>query len=235
MKAIFIDIDNTLLDFDAYVRESMSAGFARFGLRPYEPWMYDIFVRENDKLWQAIERSELTFARLQEIRWNTVFRALGIEADGIAFERYFREALHESAIPVPGAHELLEQLHGRFLLCAASNGPYAQQVHRLELSDMRKYFDYLFISEKIGVSKPSRAFYDAAFAELNAGRAEPIRPCETLMLGDSPTSDMAGGLQYGMRTCFFRRHPDKPAPAGVDTVVADLPQALREILALAER
>ena len=155
--------------------------------------------------------------------------------DGIAFERYFREALHESAIPVPGAHELLEQLHGRFLLCAASNGPYAQQVHRLELSDMRKYFDYLFISEKIGVSKPSRAFYDAAFAELNAGRAEPIRPCETLMLGDSPTSDMAGGLQYGMRTCFFRRHPDKPAPAGVDTVAADLPQALREILALAER
>ena len=154
MKAIFIDIDNTLLDFDAYVRESMRAGFARFGLRPYEPWMYDIFVRENDKLWQAIERSELTFARLQEIRWNTVFRALGIEADGIAFERYFREALHESAIPVPGAHELLEQLHGRFLLCAASNGPYAQQVHRLELSDMRKYFDYLFISEKIGVSSP---------------------------------------------------------------------------------
>ena len=64
MKAIFIDIDNTLLDFDAYVRESMRAGFARFGLRPYEPWMYDIFVRENDKLWQAIERSELTFARL---------------------------------------------------------------------------------------------------------------------------------------------------------------------------
>ena len=85
MKAIFIDIDNTLLDFDAYVRESMSAGFARFGLRPYEPWMYDIFVRENDKHWQSIERSELTFARLQEIRWNTVFRALGIEADGIAF------------------------------------------------------------------------------------------------------------------------------------------------------
>lgn len=123
MKAIFIDIDNTLLDFDAYVRESMRAGFARFGLRPYEPWMYDIFVRENDKLWQAIERSELTFARLQEIRWNTVFRALGIEADGIAFERYFREALHESAIPVPGAHELLERLHGRFLLCAASNRP----------------------------------------------------------------------------------------------------------------
>ena len=72
MKAIFIDIDNTLLDFDAYVRESMRAGFARFGLRPYEPWMYDIFVRENDKLWQAIERSELTFARLHPLALGAV-------------------------------------------------------------------------------------------------------------------------------------------------------------------
>lgn len=235
MKAIFIDIDNTLLDFDAYVRASMRDGFARFGLRPYEPWMYDVFVRENDRLWQSIERSELTFARLQEIRWNTVFRALGIEADGVAFERYFREALHESAIPVPGAQELLTQLHGRFILCAASNGPYAQQLHRLELADMRKYFDYLFISEKIGASKPSRAFYDAAFAELNAGRTEPVLPQETLMLGDSATSDMAGGLQYGMRTCYFRRHPEKAAPVGVDIVADSLPQATQEILALAGR
>ena len=235
MKLVLIDIDNTLLDFDAYIRRTMEEGFAHFGLRPYEPWMYDVFHRENNKLWRQIEEGTLTFPELEKIRWNNVFAALDMDFDGVVFEKYFRTALHESAIPVPGAHELLEQLHGRFLLCAASNGPYAQQVHRLELSDMRKYFDYLFISEKIGVSKPSRAFYDAAFAELNAGRAEPIRPCETLMLGDSPTSDMAGGLQYGMRTCFFRRHPDKPAPAGVDTVAADLPQALREILALAER
>lgn len=101
MKAIFIDIDNTLLDFDAYVRESMRAGFARFGLRPYEPWMYDIFVRENDKLWQAIERSELTFARLQEIRWNTVFRALGIEADGIALRAVFPRGAARERHPRP--------------------------------------------------------------------------------------------------------------------------------------
>ena len=106
------------------------------------------------------------------VRPVKLLRRLILQDGEEAALRYFREALHESAIPVPGAHELLEQLHGRFLLCAASNGPYAQQVHRLELSDMRKYFDYLFISEKIGASKPSRAFYDAAFAELNAGRAD---------------------------------------------------------------
>ena len=198
MKAIFIDIDNTLLDFDAYVRESMRAGFARFGLRPYEPWMYDIFVRENDKLWQAIERSELTFARLQEIRWNTVFRALGIEADGIAFERYFREALHESAIPVNGARELLEALRGRYLLAAASNGPYEQQLHRLALAGMKDFFDWFFISERIGYDKPDARYFDACFARIPDFTKE-----RAIMIGDSLTSDIRGGINAGIKTCWF--------------------------------
>ena len=222
MKAIFIDIDNTLLDFDAYVRESMRAGFARFGLRPYEPWMYDIFVRENDKLWQAIERSELTFARLQEIRWNTVFRALGIEADGIAFERYFREALHESAIPVNGARELLEALRDRYLLAAASNGPYEQQLHRLALAGMKDFFDWFFISERIGASKPSKLFFDEAFRQVNEGRETPILPEDTAIIGDSLTSDMAGGRGCGLKTVYYRRPGAAPANDSVDVTAEDL-------------
>ena len=222
MKAIFIDIDNTLLDFDAYVRESMRAGFARFGLRPYEPWMYDIFVRENDKLWQAIERSELTFARLQDIRWNTVFRALGIEADGIAFERYFREALHESAIPVDGARELLEALRGRYLLAAASNGPYEQQLHRLALAGMKDFFDWFFISERIGASKPSKLFFDEAFRQVNEGRETPILPEDTAIIGDSLTSDMAGGRGCGLKTVYYRRPGAAPANDSVDVTAEDL-------------
>ena len=39
MPVIFIDIDNTLLDFDAYIRQTMAEGFAHFGLHPYEPYM----------------------------------------------------------------------------------------------------------------------------------------------------------------------------------------------------
>ena len=115
MKAIFIDIDNTLLDFDAYVRTTMEQGFAHFGLPAYHPEMYHTFTAENNKLWRQIEEGTLTFAELQKIRWNNVFAALGIHFDGPAFEHYFRAALHESAIPVPGAMELLQSLSGRAL------------------------------------------------------------------------------------------------------------------------
>ena len=100
MRLALIDIDNTLLDFDEYVRQTMQSGFAHFGLRPYEPFMDDVFERENNELWRALERGELTFAELKRVRWNSIFEALGIEFDGSVFEEYFRAALHESAIPV---------------------------------------------------------------------------------------------------------------------------------------
>lgn len=230
MPVIFIDIDNTLLDFDAYIRQTMAEGFAHFGLRPYEPYMEEIFHRENGKLWHQIEAGTLTFRELEQIRWNNVFRALQIDFDGPVFEKYFRAALCDSAIPVDGAMELLRALHGSYSLAVASNGPYQQQLHRLELAGMKPYFDWFFVSEKLGVSKPAAAFFDGAFAELNKGRETPVRPADCVIIGDSLTSDMAGGRGYGMRTCYFRR-PGASESRDVSWQVSDLrqiPELLRE-------
>lgn len=218
MRAVFLDIDNTLLSFDAYVKQTMRTGFAHFGIKSYEPYMYDVFTTENNKLWQGIEQGTLTFDELQKIRWNNVFHALGIDFDGVVFEKYFRQALNESAIPEDGAYDMLRYLHQKYILCAASNGPYAQQVHRLEIGNMRTYFDYLFISEKIGASKPSRAFFDTAFHELNEGRRDRILPDEVMIIGDSVTSDIAGGLSYGMKTCLYGRNRQISAPDGVPVI-----------------
>lgn len=206
IKAIFLDVDNTLLDFDAYVKESLRSGFEHFGLPKYEPWMYDTFKKVNDDIWRQLERKEIDFETLKKNRFNNVFKALGFECDGEAFETYFRTALNESAIPVEGAYELLEALSKNYILCTASNGPYNQQINRLKIADMFKYFEYNFISENLGHSKPSRDFYNAAFAKLNENRQAPIVPEECLMIGDSLTSDIAGGYEYGMKTCFYSHH-----------------------------
>ena len=225
IRAVFLDIDNTLLDFDEYVRQTMARGFAHFGLRPYEPYMYGVFTEENNALWRRIEQGSLQFSELQSIRWNRVFAALGIDFDGVRFEAYFRRELHESAIPVPGAYALLETLQGRCILCAASNGPHEQQLHRLELADMRRYFDHVFTSEQLGAAKPAKAFFDSAFQRMNAGQARPVLPEETLMIGDSVTSDIRGGRQYGMQTCYYRREGAVHAGAEADFVVEELAQA----------
>ncbi|MCR5652898.1 MAG: HAD family hydrolase, partial [Ruminococcus sp.] len=123
IKVVFIDVDNTILSFDEYVKFIMKKGFSEYGLRDYEEWMYDEFVGINLKLWRQIEKKELTFEKLGRARWNMVFEKLGINFDGIVFEQYFRDNLHDSAIPVDGAYDMLGYLSEKYILCAASNGP----------------------------------------------------------------------------------------------------------------
>lgn len=207
MKVILFDIDNTLLSFDQFVIETMKIGFEEFGIGVYRDEMYEVFQQVNSGLWHKIENGELTLEQLKKQRWNAVFSALGKSADGEAFERYFRERLFESAIPVAGAIELLEALHGKYTLCVASNGPYLQQVNRLKRAGMLPYFSDLFISEEIGSSKPSEHFFNTCMERLRTRLQQSIQPSEVMIVGDSLSSDMAGGVRAGMKTCFY--NPEK--------------------------
>ena len=94
---------------------------------------------------------------------------------------------------------------------------------------MDDFFDDFFISQGLGASKPSKDFYARAFARLNAGRRLPILPEETVMIGDSLTSDMTGGLGYGMAVCFFRRDSGQEVPACIPLAadrLTDIPPML---------
>ena len=139
-KVILIDIDDTILSFQGYVREAMKSGFDEFGIGPFEYEMLSVFHQVNSRLWHRLEEGELSFEELKKIRWNLVFEALGIQADGVKFEEYFRDRLFDSAISEDGAMELLAYLKGKYVLCAASNGPYLQQKNRLKTGGMLSYF-----------------------------------------------------------------------------------------------
>ena len=228
IKVIFIDIDNTLLDFDEYVKETMKNGFKHFSLKEYQPYMYDIFTQENNKLWLQIEKGEITFQELEKIRWNNIFKALDISFDGLLFEKYFRSSLYNSAILIDNAVEILAYLSKKYILCVASNGPYNQQIHRLEIAHIKQYFSYYFISEKIGYSKPNKEFFKAAFKELN--QKINVLPNECLIIGDSLTSDIKGGHEYNMKTCFFNKHQkDIKINENIDYIIDNL-KKVEEIL-----
>ncbi len=222
IKAVFLDIDNTLLDFDGYVKEAMRTGFEKYGLPEYKEEMFDTFTKENSKLWHEIELGTLTFDELIKIRWNKIFDALGMSFDGVEFETYFRQFLNQSAIPVPGAYELLEHLKDKYIICAASNGPYEQQLNRLKIGNMHHYFSHFFISEKIGASKPAKEFFDYCFNELS----EDILPSEIIIIGDSLTSDMEGGILNGLATCYYERNGTGSKDKKVDYIVTDLKEII---------
>lgn len=102
---------------------------------------------------------------------------------------------------------MVKYLYGKYILCVASNGPYMQQVNRLKISGMLPYFSDLFISEEIGSSKPSEKFFNTCLNRLNSKTEQKIQPCEIMIIGDSLSSDMSLGIQFGMHTCFY--NPDK--------------------------
>lgn len=202
-KVILLDIDDTLLSFQQYVKESMKSGFEVFGIGPYREEMYDTFQEINTRLWQELEQGVLSFEELKKIRWNLIFKALGIRADGVAFEAYFRDCLFDSAIPVEGAMELLKALKEKYVLCAASNGPYHQQVNRLKRGGMLSYFSHLFISEEMGCAKPSKEYFDICLKRLNEGQGDLVLPEDVMIVGDSLSSDIAGGIASGFRTLYY--------------------------------
>ena len=207
LKAVLMDIDDTLLDFGKCAEQAMRIGFAEWGL-PYDDSTYATFTRINDGLWLMIERGELTTQQLFEFRWNRIFEALGIQADGAAFEKRFLDLLYETAIPVDGADEICRYLKGKYILCAASNAFHDQQLNRLEMAGLLPYFDHVFVSESLGYRKPEKAFFDACRAFLPDVAAD-----ECVMIGDSLTADIAGGKNTGIDTCWYNPSGKTVEPA----------------------
>lgn len=202
IRAVLLDIDDTLLDFDGYVKQSMRDGFAHFSLGEYDEEMFSVFKKINTSLWHRLENGEISFEELKRVRWSMVFNELGIDFDGVCFEDFFRKALYYSAIPVDGARDLLCYLSKRYPLYTASNGPYEQQMNRLKVGGLDSFFQGHFISERVGFSKPSYEFFDHCYCHVKAQIPE-IMPDEIMMIGDSLTSDMKGAKAYGMQTCYF--------------------------------
>ena len=205
IKVVFIDIDNTILSFSGYVKESMRDGFSFYGLGTYTDDMFPVFERINNSLWEQLEKGTLSFEELVKCRWNLIFKELGIDFDGTVFEEYFQDKLFCSAIPEEGAEDLLRYLSSKYTLCVASNGPYEQQMNRLRIGNMSEFFSYFFISSQIGAQKPGRQFFDRCFSILREAEFPDLTPEEVIIIGDSITSDISGGHEYGMRTCLYQK------------------------------
>lgn len=224
ITTVLLDVDNTLLDFNRCAAWSMKKAMTEWGLPCYEQ-LYATFQTINQKLWHEIEEGTLTKDELYRIRWQMIFDRCGIDADGAAFEGIFLKYLRDAHEPVDGAMELLSYLSEKYTVCIASNAPYEQQLHRLKQAGMLPYIQYLFISEEIGHPKPGRRFFDYCFSQLKT-----VRPEEVIMIGDSLTADIAGGIEYGIQTCWYNYDgiavPDFPK---ADYIVTSLGQ-IQDIL-----
>ncbi len=196
VKTVFLDVDDTLLDFHKCAKESMFAVAHELAL-PFPDNAMDIFHPINNGLWEKINSGELTHEELYKVRWNNVLSAMNIDYDGEDFEKRFLKILHKTAVVTDGALELVKYLSKKYTLHIASNAPEKQQLLRLEKAGLLGYFDKIFTSEKIGYAKPQPEFY--AYC-LNG-----LVPSECCMIGDSLTADVDGAEAVGMKTIWFNK------------------------------
>ena len=197
IKNVFLDLDDTLLDFHKGEDVAIRKTLAEFGAEPTEE-VVALYRRINRSCWQAVEREEMNRDDILTLRFKLVFEQLGVTADAYQIQHFYERRLSEECHFVDGAKELLENLYGKYRLYITSNGTAFVQDRRIELAGIAKYFDDIFISEKIGAHKPSPLFFDGCFR-----RIPDIKKEQTLIVGDSLTSDILGGINVGIHTCHF--------------------------------
>lgn len=217
------DADGTLFDFNYAEKLALKNAFLSVSL-DYNNQYLDIYQRINQQLWQALEKREITPASLRMRRFELLLETLQLPGSASQMSAAYIEQLGNSAHLIDGAYEVVDALRKKSRLAIVTNGLQDVQRNRLARSLIRDHIAELIISEEVGAAKPKTAFFDAAFARIGS---PPKR--DVLIIGDSLSADMQGGVDYGIDTCWYN-----PAGASSDLPITYEISHLRELLTLIE-
>lgn len=204
---LLFDADGTIFDFDAAELQALEWTFQQMGY-DFQPDFGDVYREINVAIWHDLEEGRIQPDDINGLRFTRLFDTIGIElhTDLHAFgERYLGNLARGTQL-IDGAQEVVDAVHGRYQLALITNGLKDVQRLRLARSTMRGIFNPVIISQEVGASKPDPRIFDAAFTQMG----QPAKS-EVLIIGDSLSSDIAGGSSYGIDTCWFNPG-GKPRP-----------------------
>lgn len=192
------DVDGTLLDFDYSMRGSLQKCFHTLG-KPLTEEMILRYSQINDGYWKRLERGEVTREELLSGRFRDFFTEYGLTGiDMEAFLKEFQDGLGQIYAFRDDALTVVKSLQGHYRQYVVTNGVTRTQMSKLSLSGLLEVMNGVFISEAVGHDKPSRIFFDYCLEHLEERDRNRI-----LIIGDSMTSDILGGIQAGIRTCWY--------------------------------
>lgn len=197
IRHLFLDLDDTILDFHAAQRAALTDTFRELGI----PTSADVLKRYseiNRSCWERLERGELTREEVLTKRFELLYLELSKNVSPEKTQSIYEDKLSLEHPFINGAAELLESLFGKYKLYIASNGTARVQDRRIADTGIAKYFDGIFISQRVGYNKPAPEFFEHCF-----GTIEKFDKSEAMIVGDSLTSDILGGINAGISTCYF--------------------------------
>ena len=202
------DADNTLLDFSHSERDALSECLLARGIEPTDQ-ILSRYAEINDLHWKRLEQGLTTRAQLKTARFSDLFSKLEMDLDPTKMADDYIVALSAKSYCMEGAEELISRLAGRCRMFIITNGNASVQNARWNKTSMAPFFEGVFISEEMGVSKPDKLFFDRIAAAI-----PDFDPRHALVIGDSLSSDIQGGVNAGIDTCWFNRH-GASAPDGL--------------------
>ena len=202
IKNLLFDLDDTLFDFHASERESLKDTLVHFGIEPTDEALA-LYSEVNRGQWKLLELGKTTKPQLKIDRYRIFFERIGVDVEAPVAADFYENRLSRSAILTQGAVELLDALRGKYRLYLITNGFSVIQRGRLAASGIENYFDGIFVSEEMGADKPTLQYFDKCFAAIDG-----FNRSESLVIGDSLSSDIKGGIAAGVGTVWYNPHGD---------------------------
>ena len=226
VEFLFLDLDDTILDFHKAERLALAKTIREFGLEPTEEVLARYHVI-NKWHWEQLELGKLTRSEVLENRFGVLFEKFGIRASKADCASAYEKNLSQGHYFLPGAEETVDALSKRYRLFLASNGTASVQKGRMTSANLYRFFEKVFVSQEIGHNKPSVEYFRGCFAQI-----PDFDPARALMVGDSLTSDIRGGINAGIRTCWVNpSHAPAPGDIQPDYEI----EALHQLPALLEK
>ena len=227
IEFLFLDLDDTILDFKKAEYIAIGKTIAEFGVEPTEEIRHRYHLI-NKWHWEQLELGALTREEVLVNRFGVLFEKLGKTVDAARCAGIYENNLSTGHYFLPGAEEALEMLSGKYRLFLASNGTASVQNGRMTSANLYRFFEKVFVSQEIGHNKPSKAYFDACFAQI-----PDFNPKKAMIVGDSLSSDIKGGIQAGIATVWVNPNhlPANPAiPADYEIEALSQLEALLETL-----
>lgn len=220
-KHLIFDLDDTLLDFQDNERNSLKVVFKKYNI-PFEEKSINQYKSINRRFWSLIEQGLIKKEEALTKRFEEFFALYGHDIKGEIVERDYQNCLNKGHKTIPKAIETLIELKNRgYKIFAGTNGIGKTQKQRLKDSKMVNLFDDVFISEEMGVEKPNSKFFEIIFDKYDFIKKE-----DTLMIGDSPASDIKGANNFGIDCVWFNPLEKEVNDIKSTYEIRDLPELL---------
>lgn len=197
IDTILLDLDDTILDFHKSEACALKKTLEELGIEP-SPSTIERYSQINDAQWKLLELGKITREQVLTGRFEILFEELGIEQSGDKAWKLYENNLSNSYFIIDGAIEVLEKLKNKYRLFIVSNGTASVQDKRIAGADISKYFEDIFISQRIGYNKPKVEFFRGCFEKIKKPNIEGM-----IIVGDSLSSDILGGINADIHTCWY--------------------------------